>query len=528
MNTSSLQLYDATLRDGMQGEGMSLSADEKVRVAHKLDELGIDLIEAGFPSSNPKERELFGLLAGETFAHAEIAAFGMTRRRDVLAADDEALRVLVDCFAPVCTLVGKTWTLHLEKVVRVDREENLRMIADSVAFLVGEGKRVVYDAEHFFDGWRSDRDYALRCVRAAAEAGAETVALCDTNGSSLPGQVAGATAEVVRALDGAVRVAIHCHNDAECGVANTLAAVEAGATQVQATMNGCGERTGNANLISIIANLQLKMGHRCVSDEQLARLTETAHFVDELLNFNPDPNQPYVGRNAFAHKGGTHVAGVRADASTFEHVDPAVVGNAREMLISELSGKVTVLEKAADLGLELDDETAVRVVGRVKDLEHAGYQFEAADASFDLLLRKEIDEYEPLFRLESWRVIVEKRADGHVETEATIKIWVNGERYVRTAEGNGPVNALDTALRDALMQTHPHLKDIDLVNFKVRILDETKGTGSVTRVVLDSSDGHDVWGTIGVSENVIEASWDALVDSLEYGMKLGGDRVQRA
>jgi 2-isopropylmalate synthase len=527
MNTS-IQLYDATLRDGMQGEGMSLSADEKVRVAHKLDELGIDLIEAGFPSSNPKERELFGLLAGETFAHAQIAAFGMTRRRDVAADEDEALRVLVECFAPVCTIVGKTWTLHLEKVVRVDREENLRMIADSVGFLAGEGKRVIYDAEHFFDGWRADRDYALACVRAAAEAGAETVALCDTNGSSLPGQVAGATAEVVAALDGAVQVAIHCHNDAECGVANTLAAVDAGAGQVQGTINGYGERTGNANLASIIANLQLKMGRRCVTDEQLSRLTETSHFVDELLNFNPDPNQPYVGRNAFAHKGGMHVAGVRADASTFEHVEPALVGNERELLISELSGKVTVLEKAADLGLELDDETAVRVVGRVKDLEHAGYQFEAADASFDLLLRKETGEFEPLFRLESWRVIVEKRADGRVATEATIKIWVNGERYVRTAEGNGPVNALDTALRGALLQTHPHLKDIDLVNFKVRILDETKGTGSVTRVVLDSSDGHDVWGTIGVSENVIEASWDALVDSLEYGMKLGGDRVQRA
>ncbi|HEX2016367.1 MAG TPA: citramalate synthase [Solirubrobacteraceae bacterium] len=519
MTPPPIQLYDATLRDGMQGEGMSLSATEKLRVCHKLDELGIDLIEAGFPASNPKERELFDLLEHEHFAHAEIAAFGMTRRRGVSAEEDPALRLYAECFAPVCTLVGKTWTLHLEKVVRVDREENLRMIAESVGFLVGEGKRVVYDAEHFFDGWRADRQYALRCVRAAAEAGAETVALCDTNGSSLPAQVLEATTDVAATLAGSVRLGIHAHNDAECGVANTLAGVQAGATQVQATINGCGERTGNANLVSIIANLQLKLGHPCVTEEQLSRLTEVAHFVDELLNFTPDPNQPYVGRNAFAHKGGLHVAGVRADAATFEHVDPALVGNARELLVSELSGKGTMQEKAADLGLELDDAAAERVLERVKELEHGGYQFEAADASFDLLLRKQTGEYEPLFRLESWRVIVEKRADGKVDTEATIKIWVAGERYVRTAEGNGPVNALDAALRDAIGEIHPHLKDIDLVNFKVRILDETKGTGAVTRVLIDASDGHEVWGAIGVSENVIAASWEALVDSLEYGMQ---------
>jgi len=519
MTSSPIQLYDATLRDGMQGEGMSLSATEKLRVCHKLDELGIHLIEAGFPASNPKERELFDLLEHEHFDHAEIVAFGMTRRRGVRADEDEALRLYAETFAPVCTLVGKTWTLHLEKVVRVDREENLAMIADSVAFLVGEGKRVIYDAEHFFDGWRADRDYALRCVRAAAEAGAETVSLCDTNGSSLPSQVSEATADVHRELGEVVRLAIHAHNDAECGVANTIAGVLAGATQVQGTINGCGERTGNANLISIIPNLQLKLGRPCVSDTQLAQLTEVAHFVDELLNFTPDPNQAYVGKNAFAHKGGLHVAGVRADAATFEHVDPAVVGNARELLVSELSGRGTVQEKAAGLGLDLDDQTASRVLERVKELEHAGYQFEAADASFDLLLRKETGEYEPLFRLESWRVIVEQRADGKVETEATIKIWVGGERYVRTAEGNGPVNALDAALRDAIGEIHPHLKDIDLVNFKVRILDETKGTGAVTRVLVDASDGHDVWGAIGVSENLIAASWDALVDSLEFGMQ---------
>jgi 2-isopropylmalate synthase len=520
--TERIELYDATLRDGMQGEGMSLSADERLRVAHKLDELGVDLIEAGFPASNPKERELFGRLAQETFDHAQIAAFGMTRRRDTSADADPALRILAESFAPVCTLVGKTWTLHLEKLVKVDREENLRMIAESIAFLVDQGKRVIYDAEHFFDGWRAEPDYALRCLRAAAEAGAETVVLCDTNGSSLPHEVEAATRAVLEQLGGPVQVGIHCHNDAECGVANTIAAVRAGATQVQGTVNGCGERTGNANLVSIIANLQLKLGRPCVTDEQLARLTETAHFVDELLNFMPDPNQPYVGRNAFAHKGGMHVAGVRADAATFEHVDPALVGNARELLVSELSGKVTIQEKAQDLGLKLEGDSAARVLERVKALEHEGYQFEAADASFDLLLRKETGEYQPLFRLESWRVVVEQRADGKVETEATIKIWTpppDGERYVRTAEGNGPVNALDQALRDAIGEIHPHLKDIDLVNFKVRILDESKGTGAVTRVLIDASDGHDVWGSIGVSENLIAASWDALVDSLEYGMQ---------
>lgn len=516
-----IQLYDATLRDGMQGEGMSLTATEKLRVVHKLDELGVHLIEAGFPASNPKEEELFALLARESFVSAEIAAFGMTRRRDVAAADDPALRVLVDSFAPVCTIVGKTWGLHLEKVVRVDREENLAMIAESVAFLREQGKRVVYDAEHFFDAWRDDEAYALRCLRAAAEAGAETLALCDTNGSSLPHQIAAATVRVVDELGDTVRVGIHCHNDAECGVANSLAAVDAGARQVQGTMNGIGERTGNANLTSIIANLELKMGCRALPAGHLEKLTETAHFVDELLNLTPDPNQPFVGRNAFAHKGGLHVAGVRADASTFEHVDPEQVGNHRDLLVSELAGKATVVEKAGESGLNLDDAVAARVIERVKELEHEGHQFEAADASFELLMRRESGEYEPLFTLESWRVIVEKREDGKVQTEATIKLWADGERYVHTAEGNGPVHALDAALRGAITERHPHLADIELVNFKVRILDETKGSDARIRVLVDASDGVETWGSIGVSTNLIEASWQALVDSLEHPMQPG-------
>ncbi len=522
-----IQLYDTTLRDGMGGEGMSLSAQEKLVVAHRLDELGIDLIEAGFPSSNPKERELFDLLADERLQHAELVAFGMTRRRDLRAAADPALRVLADCFAPVCCLVGKTSALHLRKVVKVDRSENLRMIDESIAFLVDAGKRVVYDAEHFFDGYADDPEYALRCLRAAAEAGAETIACCDTNGGTLPDAVGAAVRRVVGELGSSgVQIGIHCHDDAGCGVAGSLAGVAAGATQVQGTINGYGERCGNANLTSIIPNLQLKLGCDCVEADQLAALTATAHYFDELLNFTPDPDQPYVGRNAFAHKAGMHVAGVAADPATFEHVDPAIVGNRRENLISELSGRGTVHARAADAGIFLDDDAAARVIEQVKEREHRGYHYEAAGGSFELLLLKASGGHEPLFRLESWRAIVEQRADGRVETEATIKIWVNGERYVRTAEGNGPVNALDRALRDALVEIHPHLADIDLVNFKVRILDESKGTGAVTRVLLDASDGDAVWGSIGVSENVIEASWEALVESLEYGMQVTQRRAQ--
>src|SRR5215212_6611488 len=382
-HVSRIAIYDCTLRDGMQGEGMSLSAAEKLRVAHVLDELGVPFVEAGFPASNPKEAELFELLAGERFHNAEIAAFGMTRRRGVAASDDEALRLLAGGFAPVCTLVGKTWSLHLEKVVRVDREENLRMISESVAFLVGEGKTVVYDAEHFFDAWRDDRDYALRCARAASEAGAACVTLCDTNGASLPHEVAEATAAVVAEIG--TPVGIHCHNDAECGVANSLAAVQAGAGMVQGTMNGYGERCGNANLVSIVPNLQLKMGYECLP--RLSALTEASHFLDELLNFVPDPNRPYVGANAFAHKGGMHVAGVATDPATFEHVDPTAVGNTRDVLISELSGKGTVLQRAEVTGIDLDAAAAGRVIERVKQLEHEGFHFEAADGSFDLLLR---------------------------------------------------------------------------------------------------------------------------------------------
>ncbi len=539
---SRIELYDATLRDGMGGGGLTLTAEEKLRVVHALDELGIDLIEAGFPASNPKERALFERLEHESLEHAQIVAFGMTRRRGVAAAEDEGLRVLAECNAAVCTLVGKASPLHVEKVLRVARAENLAMIEESIAFLVGAGKRVLLDAEHFFDGYVLDPEYALECVRAAARGGAERVVLCDTNGGSLP-EFVGDVVLAVRGSLGDVALGIHTHDDSGCSVANALMAVAAGATQVQGTVNGIGERTGNANLITIIANLQLKLGRPELAPAQLARLTATAHFVDELLNRTPDPAQPYVGKHAFAHKAGMHAAGVSADAQTFEHVDPALVGNDRELLVSELAGRATMLEKAQEAGIELDEQAALRTAERVKELEHRGFQFEAADGSFELLMRREAGCYEPLFQLESWRVIVEQRADGAVETEATIKIWVpdpdgpdtaardgdgaavangagaRGHRYIRTAEGNGPVNALDSALRAAIGEIHPHLRDIELVNYKVRILDEHKGTGAVTRVLIDASDGRRVWGAIGVSENLIAASWDALVDSLESGMQ---------
>jgi 2-isopropylmalate synthase len=514
-----VKLYDTTLRDGMGGPGMSLSVGEKLKVVRALDELGVQAIEAGFPSSNPKEAELFAELAGLELEQATIAAFGMTRRRDRSAEEDEALAVLVDSFAPIVCLVGKSWGLHLEKVIKVSAEENLAMIADSIAFCRDRGKRPVFDAEHFFDGYRDDEAYALECVRAAAEAGAENVTLCDTNGGSLPGFVAAATAAVVEAFGDGVEIGIHTHDDAGCAVANSLAAVEAGARLVQGTVNGYGERCGNANLATILPALQLKMGFDVVASEKLALLTRTSHYLDELCNMTPNPDQPYVGRNAFAHKAGMHAAGVEADASTFEHLDPAQVGNAREILASELSGKATIRTQAAQAGLELSGEEAAHAVEELKEREHHGYHYEAAPASFELLLRRETGAYEPLFELESFKVLVEKRADGAVETEATVKVKVDGERYVRVAEGNGPVNALDTALRNAIADRYPHLADVELTNYKVRILDESHGTGAITRVLLDSSDGEREWGTIGVSENIIEASWEALVDSLEYAFQ---------
>ncbi|MGA7703752.1 MAG: citramalate synthase [Solirubrobacteraceae bacterium] len=517
-----LELYDATLRDGMGGGGMSLTVQEKLRVVRALDALGVHLIEAGFPASNPKERELFDLLAHEQLAVAEIVAFGMTRRRDTTVDRDEGLRVLAESWVPVCTIVGKSSRMQVETVLGATYEDNIKMIGESIKFLIAQGKRVIFDAEHFFDGYAAHRGYALDTLRAAAFAGAERIVLCDTNGGALPGYVR-STIDAVRFDMSETPFGIHTHDDSGCAVANTLVAVEAGATQVQGTVNGIGERTGNANLLTIIADLQLKMGLEILEPERLARLTETAHLVDDLLNRTPDPAQPYVGKHAFAHKAGLHSAAVRTDAATFEHVDPELVGNAHDVLVSELAGRGTIVEKAAEIGIELSAEEAARTLERVKRLEHEGYQFEAADGSFELLIRQESGLYEPLFELDSWRVIVEKGIRGEVLTEATIKIVAppgpKERRILCTAEGNGPVNALDNALRQAIGEIYPHLRDIELVNYKVRILDEAKGTGAVTRVLIDASDGARMWGAIGVSENLIAASWEALVDSLEVGIQ---------
>jgi len=515
----SIFLYDTTLRDGLQREGMSLSVDEQVAIARRLAEIGMHYIEAGFPMSNPKHAEMFDALEGIDLGATKIAAFGMTRRKGVPAGQDPAMIGLAECYAPVITIVGKTWDLHIEKVIKVDRAENLRMIAESVAFLVAEGKEVVYDAEHFFDAFAAHSDYAVECLRAAADAGAHWITICDTNGATLPHEIARAVRTVRTALPDAA-LGIHTHNDAGCGVANSLAAVVEGARMVQGTVNGYGERCGNANLVAIIPSLTFKMGLATLPEDRMAELTALSHYVAETANLQPDNWAPYVGRNAFAHKGGMHVAGMLADERTFEHIDPGAVGNERHVLVSELSGRGTIVAKAHEMGIDLSEGDDVpRILARLKDLEHQGYHFEVADASFELLIEREIGIYRPLFTLERFRVVTEKVADGRVSTEATIALIHDGERVEATGTGNGPINALDTALRAALEPRVPELSQIELVNFKVRILDEDKGTGATTRVLLDSSDGEETWGALGVSHNVIEASWDALIDSLAYGVR---------
>lgn len=517
-----IEIYDTTLRDGMQREGMSVSVDEKVQIALKLDRLGVHYIEGGFPGSNPKDIEFYDRMKGLKLRTAALAAFGMTHKRGTAPHRDQMLKELLKVGTPVVTIVGKSWKLHTQKVLRVGLEENLKMIGDTVRFLVRRGKRVFYDAEHFFDGFADNPEYALSTLKAAQEAGAERLVLCDTNGATLPGEAAA----IVRTVAGEVGtpIGIHAHNDSDCAVAVSLMAVAGGAVQVQGTINGYGERCGNANLVSIIPALKLKMGLECISGRRLKELTEASHYVAEVANISPEPHQPYVGECAFAHKGGLHVSAALKDARTFEHVDPALVGNQQRILVSELAGRATILKKAAEMGIDLkqDKETLGRLLKRLKEKEHSGYHYEVADASLELFLRRELGMLKPFIELDNFRVIVQKRKRA-VISEAKIVLKDHGEKLdIAFSEGNGPVNALDIALRELLLVKYPRLtgelSQIRLVNFKVRILDEHKGTGAVTRVLLDSTDGHDAWGTIGVSENIIEASWEALVDSIEYGL----------
>jgi 2-isopropylmalate synthase len=506
-------VYDTTLRDGSQREGLSLSVNDKLAIARHLDDLGVGFIEGGWPGANPKDAEFFARAVDELqLKTAQLAAFGSTRRPGGVTADD--LQHLRDSHAPIATLVAKSDVRHVERALRTTREENLAMVRDSVAHLRAEGMRVFLDAEHFFDGWVADAAYALEVLRVAAEAGADVLVLCDTNGGMLPSRLTDIVGAVVQ--DG-LRVGIHAHNDAACAVANSLAAIEVGATHVQGTANGYGERCGNADLFSVIAALEVKHGRQVLPEGRLQELGRVAHAVAEVANIAPDPHQPWVGASAFAHKAGLHVSAIKADPDLYQHTSPSVVGNDIRLLISELAGRATIELKGKALGLDPDSATVARVLDKVKELESAGYSFEAAEASFELLLRDQMGERPHYFDLESWRVIVEHQ-EGRVVSEATVKLSAGGARIIATAEGNGPVNALDNALRQALLELYPALAAFDLVDYKVRIVSGAHGTDAVTRVLVETSDGTTEWSTVGVHENVIEASWQALEEAYTAGL----------
>jgi 2-isopropylmalate synthase len=512
-------LYDTTLRDGAQREGLSLTVDDKLKIATWLDTLGVHYIEGGWPGSNPKDIEFFRRAPELKLTNARLACFGSTRRPGGRAETDQVVRALLESGAPTACLVAKAADDHVTEALGTTLDENLAMIEDTVAFLLAEGMEVFLDAEHFFDGHRRDPAYALKVLEVAAAAGATHLVLCDTNGGTMPWEVARVVDEV-RAARPEATIGVHFHNDTGCAVANTLVAVERGAGHVQGAANGIGERCGNANMHSIIAGLSLKMGLPVVTEEQLRQLTHVHFAIAEICNIAPDPHQPYVGASAFATKAGLHTSGLTKLEHAYEHIDPARVGNAARLLVSELSGRSTIVMKGRELGLDLEEnpDLASAILGSVKELEHVGYHFEAADASLELLMRRHVGGEPEFFHLESFRTIVEKRADGEVVSEATVKVWARGERIVSTGEGNGPVNALDNALRSALLQIYPALGSIELVDYKVRILEEKAGTRAVTRVLIESQDGAREWSTIGVSPNIIEASWHALVDSITYGL----------
>ncbi len=522
-----IQVYDTTLRDGTQREGISLSCEDKLRVARRLDQLGVTFIEGGWPGSNPKDIEFFEHARGVEWEHALIAAFGSTCRVGSQPEDDANIRALLEAETPVCTVVGKTWTLHVSEVLRTTPEENLRLIEASLAYLAAQGRRVIYDAEHFFDGYKADPAYAVETLRAAVRGRAETVVLCDTNGGSLPWEVEA----ICREVSGQLKhpFGIHTHNDGECAVANTLAAVRAGATQVQGTINGYGERSGNANLCAILPDLEVKMGQRCLPEGHLAQLYDVSHFVAEVANLAPDEHMAYVGRSAFAHKGGIHVAAMRRNADSYQHIDPARVGNTMRVVVSELSGRGNLLSKAEQYGLDVESsEEVANVLDEIKLLEARGFSFEAAEASVTLMLRRQAPGYQPLFELVDYTVYVEHRTGRGMVTESTVKVRAQGEMLHTAAEGNGPVNALDTALRKALLPIYPALAHFQLADYKVRILDGQNGTAATTRVLIDTQNAHERWSTVGASANIIEASWRALADSVEYGLLLHGEEIAPA
>ncbi len=517
--TKRIEIYDTTLRDGAQGEGVSFSAEDKCRVVLALDHLGVDFVEGGWPGSNPRDLAFFERARALKLSGARLAAFGSTRRKNFSCADDPSVQALLKAETPVVTIFGKSWLLHVTDALRVSPEENLELIADTVRYLSARVPFLIYDAEHFFDGYRADPDYALATLRAAADAGPQRIVLCDTNGGSLPDEIERATREVASHIS--IPLGIHCHNDGELAVANTLAAVRAGAAHVQGTINGYGERCGNANLCAVVPNLELKMGHTALRPGGLRKLSETARFVGELANLALDPRAAFVGASAFAHKGGVHVSAVERNPATYEHVAPEAVGNRRRVLISDLAGRANLLAKARELGIEIQDER--RVLDELKRLEHDGYEFEAAEASFELLIRKLSGAHLPYFELLGFRVIDEHRGALMPLSEATVKIKVGESVEHVAASGNGPVNALDNALRRALQNFYPAVAEMRLVDYKVRVRQgRLSGTASLVRVLITSSDRQAQWDTVGVSANIVEASWRALVDSVEYKLACDG------
>lgn len=512
-----IQIYDTTLRDGSQRKDISFSCDDKLHIAHRLDELGVQFIEGGWPGSNPKDVEFFQRARNIPWKNALITAFGSTCRANSLPEEDPNLRAMLDAFTPVCTVVGKTWTLHVTDVLQTSLEDNLRIIESSIAFLKANNRRVIYDAEHFFDGFKANPEYSLETLRAAVRGGAEMLVLCDTNGGSLPWEISERVAAVKQAVNHPL--GIHAHNDTECAVANSVAALRAGCIQVQGTINGYGERCGNANLCSIIPNLELKLGQPCLPAGGLQKLFELSHYLAEIANLSPDEHLAYVGRAAFAHKGGIHVSAMRRTAVSYQHIDPNLVGNEMHVVVSELSGRGNLVSKAEEYGLGTNSNAEISsVLQEIKALESRGFSFDAAEASVVLLLKRQQPGYKPPFHLVDFSVIVEHRQGRGIFAEATVKVQMGGEIQHTAAEGNGPVEALDTALRKALITHYPQLSGIHLADYKVRILDSDQGTAATTRVLIDTQNSATRWSTVGASANIIEASWRALADAIEYGL----------